>query len=85
MIGRQSPIVAMRDNRPFYQKDGIRSSTFQYPTYERPFEENKTYAWQVYLKDNPEQTSSEIWTFSLITADNLAPGDTLGNTLTKGN
>lgn len=85
VIGRQSPTVAMRDNRAFYQKDGIKSSTFQYPISERPFEENKTYAWQVYLKDNPEQTASEIWTFSLIAGDNLSGGDTIANTLKQGN
>lgn len=86
LIGRQSPTVAMRDNRPFYQKDGIKSSNFQYPLSERQFADNKTYAWQVYLKENPEQTASEIWTFT-VKKSPIAGGDTSGsgNTLKQSN
>lgn len=81
LIGRQSPTDAMRDNRPFFQKDNIRTPSFQYPSSERKFSENKTYAWQVYLKDNPEQTASEIWTFSVSKSNaKFAGGDTTGDT-----
>ncbi len=74
----------MRDNRPFLQKDGIKIPNFQYPANERKFSENKIYAWQVYLKDNPEQTASEIWTFT-ISKSNLkfAGGDTTGDSTTN--
>jgi hypothetical protein len=84
LLGNQSPLVAMRDNRPFLQKDGIKIPNFQYPANERKFSENKTYAWQVYLKDNPEQTASEIWTFT-ISKSNLkfAGGDTTGDSTTN--
>ncbi|MCL6494697.1 MAG: hypothetical protein K6T54_07970, partial [Ignavibacterium sp.] len=89
LIGNQSPLVAMRDNRPFFQKDGIRIPNYQYPSNERKFNEEKTYAWQVYLKDNPEETASEIRTFT-ISKSNLkfAGGDSTsnssGNTLKQG-
>ncbi|MFN3693595.1 MAG: hypothetical protein ACK4UV_01195, partial [Ignavibacterium sp.] len=81
LIGRQSPTEAMRNNRPFFQRDNIRTPSFQYPASERKFSENKIYAWQVYLKDNPEQTASEVWTFT-VSKSNLkfAGGDTTGDT-----
>jgi len=65
VLGNQSPQVAIKNNRPFFEKDGIRTNTFQYPASERKFEQGKTYAWQVYLKENPEATASEVWTFKI--------------------
>lgn len=82
LIGRQSASVAIKENRPFFQKDNIKTPTFQYPASERKFTENKTYAWQVYLKDNPEQTASEIWTFTIAKSNaKFAGGDTTGTNL----
>ena len=81
LIGKQSPVVAMRDNRPFFQKDGIKVPNFQYPMNERKLNENKTYAWKVYLKENPEATASEIWTFTISKSNQkFAGGDTTTDT-----
>ncbi len=63
ITGRQTPETAMKNNPALFIRDNIQNSTFQYPISERKFEVNKTYAWQVYLKDNPEATASDIWVF----------------------
>jgi hypothetical protein len=47
IIGDQSPDVAMKQNKPFFEKDGIRSTTFQYLMSERKLEDGKRYAWFV--------------------------------------
>ena len=77
IIGKQTPFIAIRDNKPFYQTEIKSNNFFIYPIYARRFESGKKYAWQVYAKNNPEQTASEIWVFTISgVKDDLANQDT---------
>lgn len=79
LLGNQNPESAIKNNRAFFQRDGIRGTSFQYPISERKFELNKTYLWQVYLKENPDVAASEIWSFR------ISEDSTDGNTLRQLN
>lgn len=61
----QSPESAMKSNRLFFEKAGIKSSPFQYPNSAKAFEDGKMYAWMVSAIDRgKEVASSEVGSFS---------------------
>ncbi len=72
--GDESPENAMLKNKAFFEKEEIRSTTFQYPPTGPKFESGKIYAWMVYSS----KIKSEIGTFSRIWSDsnNHNPGIT---------
>lgn len=69
VIGRQTPEIAINNNPAFFKREDLRGNSFQYPLSEKNFDENKTYAWQVYSSENPELTASEIWVFKFSRID----------------
>lgn len=63
--GDQSPISAINRNKPFFEKDSLRTAMFQYPVSARTFEGGKEYAWQISANQNGVLlSSSEVWKFS---------------------
>lgn len=58
--GDESPENAMLKNKAFFEKEEIRTATFQYPSSAPKLEVGKSYAWQVSTKD----AKSEIFRFS---------------------
>ena len=58
ITGDESPENAMLKNKAFFEKEDIRTSTFQYPTSAPKFKEGK-YVWRVFVGD----TKSEIYSF----------------------
>ncbi len=59
LIGNQSPESALQQNPPFFLKENIRATQFQYPITERKFQANKSYAWVL----NSNGVLSDIGTF----------------------
>lgn len=47
LIGNQSPESALQQNPPFFGKENIRATQFQYPITERKFQSDKSYAWVI--------------------------------------
>lgn len=47
LIGNQSPESALKQNPPFFGKENIRATQFQYPITERKFQSDKSYAWVI--------------------------------------
>ena len=45
--GDQSPDVAIKENRPILDKEGIKGTNYQYSLTDTKLEEGKKYAWQV--------------------------------------
>lgn len=48
LIGNQPPESAIQQNHPFFTKENIKTTQFQYPTTERKFQSNKSYAWIIW-------------------------------------
>ncbi|MBK6538152.1 MAG: hypothetical protein IPG09_10360 [Ignavibacteria bacterium] len=61
IIGNQSPQVAFESNRAFFEKDGLRISSFQYPLSAPNFLQGKKYAWGV----TSGTSNSEIFSFKV--------------------
>ncbi len=59
--GEQSTESAMKENRSFFEKERIGTTTFQYSVSEKKFEEGKIYGWQISSGD----TKSEVWTYKM--------------------
>jgi hypothetical protein len=74
--GSQSPEAAIKDTRPVFNKDGIRTSDYQYGLADPKLEAGKKYAWQVGSGDS----KSEVFT---VIITNIVP-DTLAKYLTGG-
>ena len=61
----QTPEAAMKSNRLFFEKVGIKSPSFQYLNSAKAFEDGKKYAWMVTAIDRgKEVVSSEVGSFS---------------------
>ena len=45
LIGNQSPETALQQNPPFFVKENLSATQFQYPLTERKFQSEKSYAW----------------------------------------
>ena len=61
IIGNQSPQVAFESNRAFFEKDGLRIPSFQYPLSAPNFLQGKRYAWGV----TSGTSTSEIFSFKV--------------------
>lgn len=59
--GEQSPEVAMKENRAFFEKKRMNRPLFQKPNPEKNFEEGKKYAWQI----RSGNVSSEVRVFKM--------------------
>ena len=60
----QTPEAVIKSNRVFFEKKGIKSTTFQYPNSASLFGEGKKYAWMV----SSGNTVSEVWSFSMMSS-----------------
>lgn len=67
----QSPIEAMASNRPWFEKEDIRTTSFTYSMRGRRFEGKKIYAWQIQAFDENgfplgrNNGKSSIWIFKI--------------------
>lgn len=61
VMNNQTPEIAMKSNKAFFEQEGLRSSTFTYPNSGKGFEEGKTYAWKV----SSVNTGSELFSFRM--------------------
>ena len=78
ILGNQSPEIAFAQNRSFFEKDGIRMTTFSYPLKEKKFEEGKSYAWMISIGE----LKSDICVFKII-IDESNPGSCTALDTTK--
>ncbi len=64
ILGDQSPEEAMNRNKTFFERKGIKTTIFYYPSSEKKFEEGKKYGWMV----SAGEVNSEIFSFSIMSA-----------------
>ncbi len=75
IIGDQSPEVALRTNKPHFEKDSLKEQSFQYPSSAKLFIAGKKYGWYVQAKESDGKSvgsndgMSEVRVFSVISAD----------------
>ena len=75
IIGDQSPEVALRTNKPHFEKDSLKVISFQYPSSAPSFIAGKKYGWNVQAKGRDGKSvgandgMSEVWGFSVQSAD----------------
>jgi len=53
----------------FFEKRGIKTTSFKYPVSARKFEKGKQYAWQVIGITATERYESEVWKFTFLTCE----------------
>ncbi len=58
--GEQSPESAIKENKAFFEKEGIRTTNYQYGVADPKFEEGKKYAWGI----GSNGVWSQIWWWS---------------------
>lgn len=68
LIGNQSPETALQQNPPFFAKENLRTTQFQYPLTERKFQSGKSYAWMI----TAGHIESEIGFFTVKSSDNIS-------------
>jgi hypothetical protein len=71
--GSQSEDIAIKENRPILDKEGIKATNYQYGLSDPKLEEGKKYAWMV-LSGNG---NSDIWAFSIMSAQYQVIVDTV--------
>jgi len=59
VLKNQTPEIAMKGNKAWFEQKGIKTTTFRYPKSAKGFEEEKTYTWMV--------NKSEVITFKILT------------------
>ncbi|MBE2216906.1 MAG: hypothetical protein IAE90_01805 [Ignavibacteria bacterium] len=62
--GDQSPDVAIKENRPILDKEGVKVNTYQYGLTDPKLVAGKKYAWQV----TSGEVESEAWTFRMMSS-----------------
>jgi len=62
ITGNQSPKAAMQNNRIFFEKDNLMTTSFQYSDAYPKFEKGKKYAWGIKIGD----VGSEIYSFTVL-------------------
>ncbi|MFA6483116.1 MAG: hypothetical protein WCW62_11095 [Bacteroidales bacterium] len=62
--GRQSTEAAMKENKAFFEQNGIEGTTFKYPESAQNFEKGKKYAWRIETNDKA-LSSSDTGSFTL--------------------
>jgi hypothetical protein len=65
IAGNQSPSDAIKQNKAWFEMDGIKGTTFNYPASAKKFNEGKNYAWQVSWGD----LKSEVFMFMIHVID----------------
>ncbi len=71
VLEEQTIEEAIRANKPWYEKKGLTQTSLHYPSKARPFDIDKTYAWQIQAYDRygyplgKHNGLSEIWRFRL--------------------
>ncbi|MFZ1321297.1 MAG: hypothetical protein WAT71_07045 [Ignavibacteria bacterium] len=67
VMNQQSNETAMKNNKAFFEKKGIKTTSFQYPNAAMKFEEGKKYCWGI----SSLNIVSEIWAISIKTKDKV--------------
>lgn len=60
VLKNQTPETAMKGNKAWFEKKGIKTTSFSYPKSAKGFEEGKTYAWKVSSSSNESEVRSFI-------------------------
>ncbi|MBS1552367.1 MAG: carbohydrate binding domain-containing protein [Bacteroidetes bacterium] len=74
VMENQTPEIAMKSNKSFFEQTGLRSSTFTYPNSARGFEEGKTYSWKVISRNTESEVSSFGMRTPLTSCPCVGPG-----------
>ena len=62
VMNNQTPEIAMKSNKAFFEMKGIKATTFSYPISSRKFEGGKKYVWSI----NYGNIGSEVWGVNMI-------------------
>jgi len=64
ILGKQSPEIAMSQNKAWFSKDKLKTTMFQYPLSAPKFIEGKKYAWKV-ISESGTRSESDVFSFSI--------------------